>query len=234
MDVRKVGLGAAMLLTLGPMARPAAAQVGHDPRNSPYVDLRRTQGAVFMTGWLGGERGRLKIGPSEGQTFTVGYEIPVSGPMTFFPSVTYLRTNRYVVNPFRDDSVRLTGPFDDAMLLLEVGLRFFITGGKTWNGITAYVGGSLGMAVNDEGPADSGSYKFGKKVALTPGAGLRFYPSRRFSVLVDGRVAAWRLLYPPDYFRVASSDGIPVLTSDDPDVDWTIHPWISIGLGWNF
>lgn len=223
------------LVCVAPALGPAAeAQVGHDPRRSPYVDLRRTQGAVVLTGWLGGDRGSLRIGHSEGPTYTVGYEIPVSGPLTFFPSVTYLRTNRYVINPFRDDSVRLTGPFDDDMLMIEAGLRFFVTGGKTWNGLTVYLSGSVGMAISDGSPPDSGSYKFGKKVALTPGVGLRFYPTRRLSVLVDGRAAAWRLLYPPDYFRVASGDGIPVLTADQPDADWTIHPWISVGLGWNF
>ena len=67
-----------------------------------------------------------------------------------------------------------------------------------------------------------------------PTTGGSSFPGRRLSVLADARVVAWRLTYPPDYFRVVSSDGIPVLTTDDPDVDWTIHPLISIGLGWNF
>lgn len=223
------------LLSVLPSFRPSvAAQVGHHPARSPYLDLRRTTGPVFLTGWLGGERGRLNVGHANGRTFTVGMEFPISGPMSLVPTISYALTERFVVNPFRDDSVRTTGPFDDDMLLIDIGLRFNITGQKTWHGLTAYVSGALGMAISSGSPPDSGSYKFGKRVMLTPGAGLRFYPSRRFSVLVDGRVAAWRLRYPPDYFRVVSDDGIPVLTTDDPDLDWTIHPWISIGLGWNF
>lgn len=221
-----------VLLSFGPSA--AVAQVGHDPAHSPYVDLPRTSGAVFMTGWLGGERGRLKIGHANGRTFTAGYELPISGPLSFTTSVTYALTERFVINPFHDDSVRLSGPFNDDMLLLDVGARFNITGGKSWHGLTAYLTGAVGMAISSGSPLDSGSYKFGKKVTLTPGAGLRFFPGRRLSVLADARVVAWRLTYPPDYFRVVSSDGIPVLTTDDPDVDWTIHPLISIGLGWNF
>lgn len=225
---------AAVVLTAGPAVRQTAAQVGHDPRRSPYVDLRRTSGAVFQTGWLGGDGGRLNVGHANGPTYTLGFEIPVSGPMTFVSHVSYALTKRFVINPFRDDSVRTTGPFDDDMLLIDVGLRFNITGQKTWNGFAAYVSGAVGMAASTGSPPDSGSYRFGKRLTLTPGAGVRFYASRRLSVLADARVIAWRLHYPPDYFRAVSPDGIPVLTGDDPDVDWTIHPWISIGLGWNF
>jgi len=224
-----------VILSVLPSVRPsvAVAQVGHDPAHSPYVDLRHTSGAVFLTGWLGGERGRLKIGHANGRTYTAGFEVPISRPVSFISSVTYALTNRYVINPFAHDSVRLSGPFDDDMLLVDVGARFTITGGKTWHGLTAYVSGALGMAISSGSPPDSGLYNFGKKVTLTPGAGLRFYPGR-LSVLVDGRVVAWRLTYPPDYFRAPSANVTPVLGPDDPDVDWTIHPMISIGLGWNF
>lgn len=223
-------------LTVFPALRPcAAAQVGHDPARSPYMDLRRTTGPMVLTGWVGGQRGRLNVGHTNGPTITVAMEFPLSGPMSLVPTISYAFTERYVLNPFRDDSVRLSGPFDDDMLMIDIGLRFNITGQKTWHGLAAYVSGSFGMAISSGSPPDSGSYTFGKRVMLTPGAGLRFYPSRRFSVLVDGRVAAWRLRYPPDYFQVLSADGIPVLVNGvDPDVDWTIHPWISIGLGWNF
>jgi hypothetical protein len=225
-----------VFLSVIPSFRPsvAVAQIGHDPAHSPYVDLRRTTGPMFLTGWLGGERGRLKVGHANGRTYTVAFDVPISRPMSFVSSVTYALTERFVINPFRDDSVRLSGPFDDDMLLIDAGLRFNITGGKTWRGFSAYVSGALGVAISSGSPPDSGSYKFGKKVTVTPGAGLRFYPSRRFSMLVDARVIAWRLQYPPDYFRVVSSDGIPVLTTNDPEVDWTIHPLISFGLGWNF
>src|SRR3989337_2653940 len=116
------------------------------------------------------------------------------------------------------------------MVLVDIGVRCNITGGKTWHGLTAYLSGATGVAFGGESPPDSGGYRFGRKATFTPGAGLRFYASRKLSVLVDGRMIAWRLKYPPDYFRVASSDGIPVLTTDDPEVEWTIHPWISIGL----
>lgn len=227
-------MGAVLVLSAGPTIRPSAAQVGHDPAHSPYVDMRRTHGVLFYSGWIGGDRGRLKVGHANGQTFTVGYEIPLGGPASFYSSFTYARTERFVIDPFKDDSVRLEGPFDDDMSLIDLGLRFNLTGNKTWHGFGLYASGALGMAISMGSPADTGSYAFKRKMTFTPGLGMRFFPARRVSVVVDGRVAVWRLRYPPDYFRAVSDDGIPVLAEDAPEVDWTVHPWISIGLGWNF
>ena len=230
-----VALGALFLLSIGPSVHPSAAQVGYDPANSPYVDMRRTSGVVAFTGFLGGQRGRLGIGHTNGQTYTVGYEIPLgTGPLSFYGSFTYALTERNVINPFQDDSVRLSGPFDDDMSLIDLGLRFNLTGNKTWHGLGIYGSGAVGMAISRGSPPDSGSYSFKRKMTFTPGLGLRFFPVRRLSMVADFRVAVWRLRYPPDYFQARSADGIPVLGSRDPDVDWTIHPWISFGLGWNF
>lgn len=231
----RAAIALAGLMTVLPSLRPCvAAQVGHDPARSPYVDLRRTKGPIFLTGWLGGQHGRVQVGHANGLTYTAGFELPVSGPLSVVSTVSWARTERFVVNPFRDDSVRTTGPVDDDLILVDLGLRFNLTGGKTWHGLLLYVSGSTGIAFGNGSPPDSGSYRFSKKMTFTPGAGLRFYASRKLSVLVDGRMVAWRLSYPPDYFRVASADGIPVLNTGDPDVEWTVHPWISIGLGWNF
>lgn len=227
-------LAAAIALSIGPSVQRAGAQVGHDPAHSPYVDMRRTHGLYAYSGWLGGDRGFLQIGHANGQTYTVGYEIPLGGVLAFYGSLSYAKTERYVINPFRDDSVRLAGPFDDDMSLIDLGLRFNITGNKTWHGVNLYASGSMGMAISMGTPLDSGSYNFKRKMTFTPGLGMRFFPVRRMSVVVDGRLAAWRLRYPPDYFRAVSNDGIPVLKEGDPETEWTVHPWISFGLGWNF
>ena len=234
MDGRIALIGAVVVLSIGPTVQPSTAQVGHDPARSPFVDMRRTHGLVAYTGWIGGDRGSLGIGHANGPTYTLGYEIPLGGPLSFYSSFTYARTERFVINPFHDDSVRVSGPFDDDMSLIDLGLRFNLTGNKTWHGLNLYASGALGMAISRGSPLDSGSYNFRRKMTFTPGLGMRFFPMRRMSVVVDGRLAAWRLRYPPDYFRAVSNDGIPVLVEGDPEVEWTVHPWISFGLGWNF
>jgi hypothetical protein len=222
----------AVLLLLGPAA--GAAQVGNDPAHSPYRDLPRAQGPVFMTGFLGGERGRVGVGHAHGQTFTIGYELPLSGPSMFIGSFTYAATDRFVVDPFKDDSVRKSGPFKDDMALLDLGFRFNLTGLKTWHNAAPYLLGTAGLAVSTGSPTDSSGYRFGKKLTFALGAGTRLYPARRVAVTLDARAMFWRLHYPPDYHRISSPDGIPVIRGDQPLTDWTVHPWFSVGVGWTF
>jgi len=223
----------AMFLSVVPAAG-LAAQVGHDPARSPYHDLPRATGPMLRVGYLGGERGRVPVGHANGRTFTLGYDIALGGPSTFSASVTYALTDRFVMDPFKNDSVRKSGPYQDDMLLVEVGLRFNLTGRKTWNNFAPYLSAAGGIAVSEGSPTDSSGYKFGKKLTISPGTGLRWYPSRRLSVALDARAIFWRLRYPPDFKRISSPDGIPVLAGDQPETDWTVHPVVSFGMGWTF
>jgi hypothetical protein len=188
----------------------------------------------FRTGYLSGDRGRVPVSQSNGSTFTGGWEITVMGPMTFQASVTYALTDRFVMDPFQDDSVRRLGPFKDDMLLIEVGMRFNLTGRKTWHNLAPYIMAGTGMAVSEGSPPDSSGYSFGKKATFTWGGGVRLYATRRLNLAFEGRAVMWRLRYPPDFRRVSSPDGIPILGPDDPDKDWTVHPMLSFGVGWAF
>jgi hypothetical protein len=227
-------LVAAPLLAGVVSARPSLAQVGNDPRHSPYRDLRGGMGPLFMVGHIWGDRGRVPVGHSNGQTFTVGWEASVKGPTQFVARVTYALTERYVVDPFKDDSVRRSGPFDDDMLMIDLGLRFSLTGQKTWKNLSPYLIGTVGLAVSEGSPVDSGGYRFGKKLTFAPGVGMRWYPRRNITVTADLRTVFWRLRYPPDYHAIRSPDGIPVLPPDEPRNDWTTHPLLSFGVGWTF
>lgn len=188
----------------------------------------------FRGGYLSGDRGRVGVGHSNGSTFTAGWEVSAFGPTTFQASVTYGLTERFVVDPFKDDSVRRTGPFDDDLLLIEVAMRLSLTGRKTWRNLAPYIMAGTGIAVSEGSPPDSSGYTFGKKATFTFGGGFRLYPSRRLNLAFDARAVMWRLRYPPDFKRVSSPDGIPILRVDDPDKDWTVHPLLSFGVGWAF
>lgn len=226
-------LGVALVLSVGPAVLPCDAQVGFDPAKSPYKDLRRSSGVSVMTGWIMGDRGRLKIGHSNGRTYSISFEVPVGSGISLQPTVSYAETERYVIDPFKNVDERVSGPVPDDMMLIDLGVRFLLTGNKTWHGLTAYASGAIGMASSMSGPRDRGNYELGRKLTLNGGLGLRFLPLRRLSLYGDARITMWRLSYPPDYYRPASPDNIPVLFPNDSDSDWTIHPWVSFGLGLN-
>ena len=226
-------MGAAVFLTVGPTVRPSDAQVGFDPAKSPYRDLRRSSGVSVMSGYLLGGRGRLGIGHTNGRTYTISFEIPVGSSISLQPTVSYAETERNVIDPYRNVEERVSGPLPDDMLLVDFGVRFLLTGDKTWRGLTAYASAAIGMASSMSGPRDRGNYELGRKLTLNGGLGLRFLPFRNLSLFAETRLTAWRLNYPPDYYRPSSPDNIPVLFPNDSDSDWTLHPWVSVGLGLN-
>src|SRR5256886_12371046 len=223
------------LLWLGAVAswNGVSAQVGHEPGQSPYHDVPRGGVGVLTFGYLSGSRGSVGVGLSDGKTGGIRYEVLV-GAIGASPGLAYGRTNRYVVNPFRDTLSRKTGPSNNDVVLADAGLQLVLTGRKTWRGFAPYVGGALGVAIGSTSPRDSGGYKFGTKFTLAPNAGLRWYPARRLSVRGDFRLVLWKLNYPLQYKAGDPTDHVPILAPSAALTEWTAHPWATIGVGWTF
>ena len=221
-----------VLLSAGPAVR-LSAQVGHHPGQSPYRDVRRGGVLVATGGYLGGSRGSVGVGISDGPTGGLRYEVSLGGAVGVSMGIAYAQTTSFVVDPTKDSLSRVSGPYDNDVVLADMGLQLLLTGRKTWHGFAPYLGGALGLALSGGGPPDPNSYTFGNKVAFVPGAGLRWYPTRSVSVRTDLRLVLWKLSYPLDY-RQPSSDGSRVLPLDASLTEWTAHPWVTIGLGWTF
>jgi hypothetical protein len=211
-----------------------SAQVGYDPSHSPYHDVPCGAVGVVTFGYLGGSRGTVGVGLSNGATAGIRYDV-LFGAIGASLGLAYGRTNRFVVNPYKDTLSRKTGPFPDDVVLVDAGLQLVLTGRKTWRGFAPYVGGALGIAVGGSAPPDTSGYTFGTKITLAPNAGLRWYPARRISVRGDFRLVLWKLNYPVQY-KVPSEtiDNTPVLPSSAALTEWTAHPWATIGVGWTF
>src|SRR5437899_4089635 len=101
---------AAVLLWLGIVAswNGASAQVGHEPGRSPYHDVRRGGVGVLTFGYLGGSRGSVDVGLSDGKTGGIRYEV-LFGAIGASLGLAYGRTNRHVENPIKDTMSRKTG-----------------------------------------------------------------------------------------------------------------------------
>jgi len=212
----------------------ATAQLGHEPSHSPYRDVRRGGVGVLTFGYLGGGRGSVGVGLSDGTTGGIRYEVPF-GAVGASLGLAYGRTNRFVVDPTKDSSspARTSPPVANDVVLIDAGLQLVLTGRKTWRGFAPYVGGALGVAIGGTTSRDSSGYRFGTKFTLAPNAGLRWYLARRVSVRSDFRLVLWKLNYPISYKQPAS-DGSRVLPLTAALTDWTSHPWATIGVGWTF
>src|SRR5882762_8573132 len=236
--VVRTAIGVAALLTAQPPNR-LTAQVGHDPAHSPFHDIRLHSGPVVVIGHLGADRGVAGAGTSNAMTFGLRYEIPAGKTLHLPLTGTYLRGDRFIINPRADSSspARKTGPFKSDLALVEIGMQLRLTGGKTWHGFAPYLGTGLGLVfdVNSPGDTTRSGYQFGTKLTPAFMTGVRWYPARRVMINADVRAQLWRLKYPISFHdNTQASDGSRVLPLTQPLNDWTLHPWISLGIGWIF
>jgi len=214
-----------------------SAQVGHDPVLSPYRDIVRGAGPVLFVGRLGGDRGEAGVGPSDALTFGVRYELALGRPLLVQFTAAYAQGDRFIVDPAANDTApnRRTGPADAGLLMTEIALQLRLTGAKTWHGLAPYVGTGLGMAFDLRSPGDTtgSGYQFGRKLTFGASTGVRWHATRKMTVQLDARAVLWRLRYPVS-FKSSAPDGSRVVPITDPLTDWTVHPWVSLGIGWIF
>src|SRR3989454_6783427 len=168
-------VGALVWLIVVASYNGVAAQVGHEPAHSPYHDVRGGGVLVFTFGYLGGSRGGVGVGPSDGKTGGIRYEVPF-GAVGASLGLAYARMDRFVVDPFTDTTSRKTGPFTDDVVLLDAGLQLILTGRKTWRGFAPYVGGVLGVAIGGTAPPGPRGDQFGPEVPPRPHVRLRLDP----------------------------------------------------------
>jgi len=229
----------AALAWLGVVAswNDCAAQVGHPPDRSPFRDLKIGGSFVFSFGYLGGSRGMVGVGPSDGNVFGIRYERPLGRNLVAILGAAGALTTRYIVDPTKDSASRTSGPVDNTVALIDAGLHLRLMGGKTWHGFAPEIGVSAGVAYAGPVPGDPSQYDFKAKLTLGPEAELRWYPARRLSLHAGAELLYWRLSYPLEY-RVPPTQCTtgcnPVLSLDDNLKQWTSHPWINLAVGWTF
>jgi hypothetical protein len=219
-------------LAVQPSSR-LAGQVGYDPAHSPYRDAPLGSGPIVSVGYLGGGRGRVPVGISDGNTWGVRYNLAF-GSTSIGLGAAYGQTTRRIVDPFVAVDKNTSGLINCDVVLVDASLQMALTGPKTWRGLAPYIGASVGVATGSELASDTSGYKFGTKFTFAPVFGTKYYVGRRVSVTADFRAVFWRLSYPSQFKQPDAADGKPVLAIDAADNNWTVHPWISLGLGWNF
>jgi hypothetical protein len=226
----------AVALTAYPPNR-LSAQVGHQPDRSPYRDIQLRSGPVAFVGRLSGDRGRAGPGLSNAMTFGIRYEVPTGQSLLIQFTAAYLQGDRFIIDPRADSTSpqRRTGPVNSAAVLTDINAQLRLTGAKSWRGLAPYIGAGLGLMYDANSPGDTtgSGYTLGTKFTLSGAAGVRWFPSTRVIVNADIRAMMWRLRYPIS-FHTPAGDGSRVVPLTEPLTDWTLRPWISLGIGWTF
>ena len=225
------------LLTLASLAR---AQVGHPPQSSPYRDIRKGHTFTLMGGYFSGDGGAFNIGPHSGAVFGVRYDVRSGSTIQLGLEVSRGDLDRFIVDPFVRLADRKTGPVSQSLTLVDAGLQFNITGGKSWHRIAPFVGAGAGLALAGDTPADTSQYDFGRKFYLAPLAGFRLFLSDRLHLRGEARATFWKLNYPATFQQepVAEPGTVQnpnaVIPPGGKLSEWTTSSWLQVGLGYSF
>jgi hypothetical protein len=191
-------------------ASPLAAQVGHDPAHSPYRDITKSKTITFLYGDVGGNGGKVGVGPHNGQSYGVRAELRLSGPVSFGLTFAKAKLERLVVSA--EDSVdnRVDGPVDQDLTFFEGTLQLNLTGKKTWNRLAPFIGMSVGYVhgsdLNTTVTPDSSGYRFGGKLYFTPAIGVNLHVNSLLALRLEARQMFWKLNYPLAYVQEPAAE----------------------------
>jgi hypothetical protein len=194
-----LGLRAIFVATLSLAPLAAEAQVGHDPRSSPYRDLRHSSLLVPQAILFQGGGGSLGIVPNSGMLFGARAVIGGRGPLSLGGEFSTGTLERLIVDA--DDSVatRVKGPVDQRVTMVGLTLQLNLTGGKTWHGLAPYIGGSSGIAFAGDVPADTSGWDYNRKIYIAPMVGVRLFVTRDIFIRAEARSLFAKVRYPESY-----------------------------------
>lgn len=236
----RTALLAALALTLG--ARAAAAQTITSPYEyiDPSMRVGVTAGYLFMETELRlTDSTSAGLGPKSAPVFGVNYALRVSGPVSIEAAVSVSPTERQLYGPqFNADSSVVTavdlGVAVPATIVMgEAGLRFHLTGPRTWNGLAPFVAAHGGITADvrgtfqeerEAGLAAAELFRFGPAFALGVALGTDWFPTQRVSLRLETSGRLWRMRTPSG-----------LLANRDTDQrEWNPVVGVSVGGAFHF
>jgi hypothetical protein len=201
---------------------------------SPFRYVETSHSLGFRAGYLNTSTGDTGVGPQPGAILGPVYTIRFTGPLTGVVGLSVLPTRRTIFErvTIAADSIVLEeiGEADLLLLLPEAGLRFHLTGPRTWNGLAPYVGASLGFVGNVRSrPALEDELEAAQRVSFGPGfalglnAGTDWFLTERFSIRAEAVDYLW---------RVTTPEGLS--TAQSRRSQWTNNLGLTLGAALHF
>lgn len=178
-----------------------------------------------------------EFGPQSAPLISARYSRRFGGPISGDVTLSFSPSERKVITAAEGlDSVfasaidtgdRVSAP----LLMLEGGLRFHLTGDRTFRGFAPFLMATGGVATevggtsSEEGaiPPDE-RFDFGPAFAVGAGTGLDWFPTRRFSLHTELSYRIWRLSVPEGF-----------ATGRNADIDeWNGNAGVSVGAAFHF
>jgi hypothetical protein len=230
-------LGAAIVLFV---AADLSAQVGYDPRQSPYRDLQQTQELSLFTGFYRAKTDPAKVAPRSGPMVGAHYQWRISGPANLTFDVARVASERRVLDPERPacpagtpGDCKLIGMRRWPLYIADAGLALSLTGARSFFRIVPEVKFGGGLATDFHTRPDVGDFAFGTRFAFTWGAGIRWVPGGRYQLRADVTNYLYSVRYPEMYYLEAN-DGSTILSARRSRTAWLNNAGLKFGMSYLF
>ncbi len=199
------------------------AQVGYEPRKSPYREITKGKSLTFLVGYFGGSGGSMGVGPHNGPTVGGRFDFRAGGTIQLGFGFSVADLERFIVRPTLDSiGLETIGPVPQQVLMFDFTAQVNLTGAKSWKRLAPYFSATIGLAIGEDSPLNTGDFVFGNKIYLTPTLGTRVMMSQTFHLRLEARAQFWKRSYPPAF------------TFTPPAGQWVVSPWLLAGLGVSF
>jgi hypothetical protein len=220
---------------------PLGAQVGYEPRKSPFHDLQTTQEISFFSGYYRAKKDPARVAPQSGAYAGVHYQWRTSGPANITATIGRVASQRQVLDPEKNgvcngDTTRackLVGTFRWPLYTFDAGLALALTGSRSFFRLVPEVKAGLGVASDFHSKQDVGDFEFGTRFALTWGAGIRWVPGGQFQLRADLNNHLYSVKYPQPYYDPAP-DGTVIFTRRQSTTAWLNNPSFTLGVSYLF
>lgn len=212
MRYSRTALLAALALTLG--ARAATAQT----IPSPYRHIDASHSVGIFGGYLFTDPDlsltdstSAALGPQSAPMAGIRYQLRASGPLSIDFALGVSPSERKLFGPqFNVDSTTVTAvdlgvTVPATIVMADAGLRFNVTGARTWNGLSPFVAANGGIVADIRGtfteeteaelPATA-LFRFGPTFAVGGALGTDWFPSQKASLRLELQGRLWRMRTP--------------------------------------
>jgi hypothetical protein len=200
--------------------------------DSPYRFVDRSHSVNLYAGWLNARSGEFALGPRPGPLVGARYDIRLGGAFDGELDVGLAPLQRMVTDTIITQGQReIVGEAPVTLLIGLAGIRFNITGPRTWHGIQPFIvmGGGVsadlaGRHELDDVVPEEVRYRYGTSFAGQFGGGAEWYVSERLSLRFDARNVLWKIRT-PSAFRTSA---------EIAESAWTRNLGLSAGVALHF
>ena len=238
MKIRSIVCATApLLLTVALAPKPAQAQT--IPSSYRFID--GGQEVSFLSGPMAVDAGTLQLGPRSGTFFGARYAIETVGPVFFEGLVTYLPTEREVIDPRRAADDRSIGETPAHLVMVDARIDFSLTGRRTWRRISPHLFAGVGLAVDLAGESELAQellpedvFDFGTAFTVSAGSGVRVPLTSNLMLRADAGMTLWNLGTPGGFDDPAKRPDTGTEMGSVAESEWVAAYGLALSLGWRF